>query len=112
MDVPEESQAQKYLNSGQQCLEFGNYSIALHYFEQAIATNPNSVEAWDEKAATLRKLGRYEEAIATSEKAILLRVNVVETKAHFWLSKSKLQVSRGDLKEAITRACFKIITTE
>jgi CHAT domain-containing protein/tetratricopeptide (TPR) repeat protein len=101
MDATEESQAQEYLNSGQQCLEFGNYSIALHYFEQAIALNPELAEAWEGKAATLRKLGRHEEAIATSEKAIALRMNIVGSNADFWFEQGNIQLFAEDFEEAL-----------
>jgi CHAT domain-containing protein/Flp pilus assembly protein TadD len=102
MDAPEESQAQKYLNSGQQCLEFGNYSIAIHYFEQAITLNPELAEAWEGKAATLRKLGRHEEAIAASEKAIALRMNVVGNNAEFWFEQGNTQLFTGNFEGALT----------
>jgi tetratricopeptide (TPR) repeat protein/CHAT domain-containing protein len=101
MDVPEVSQADQYLNSGKQCLEFGNYSIALNLFEQSIALNPELAEAWDGKAATLRKLGRHEEAIAASEKAIALRINVVCNNARFWFDQGVLQLKAENFEAAI-----------
>jgi CHAT domain-containing protein/Flp pilus assembly protein TadD len=101
MNTPELTQAEKYLNSGQQHLDFGIFPIALNCFEQAIALNSELAEAWDRKAATLRKLGRHEEAIAASEEAIALRMNVIENNAVFWLIQGHLQVGSGDLEAGI-----------
>jgi tetratricopeptide (TPR) repeat protein/CHAT domain-containing protein len=101
MDVPEVSQADQYLNSGKQCLEFGNYSIALNLFEQSITLNPGLAEAWEAKAATLRNLGRYEEAIAASEKAIALQMHFVENNAGFWLDQGCSLFDIGDFEAAI-----------
>jgi tetratricopeptide (TPR) repeat protein len=102
MNAPEVSQAEQYLNSGHRYLEFGNYSTALHYFEQAIALNPELAEAWEGKASTLRQLGRHEEVIAASEQAIALRTHVVENNAWFWCNQGKFQFKAGDFEEAIT----------
>jgi CHAT domain-containing protein/tetratricopeptide (TPR) repeat protein len=114
MDVSEVSQADQYLNSGKQCLEFGNYSIALNLFEQSIALNPDLAEAWEGKAATLRRLERHEEAIPASEKAIALLINViqvVQNDAEFWLDQSNLQFAAGDFEGAII-SCDKAVKVQ
>jgi tetratricopeptide (TPR) repeat protein len=95
------SQAKEYLNSGQQNLDSGNYLIALFCFEQAIALNPDLAEAWEGKAATLRKLGRHEEAIAASEEAIALRMCVVGNNARFWFDQGIFQFESGNFEGAI-----------
>jgi CHAT domain-containing protein/tetratricopeptide (TPR) repeat protein len=102
------SQAEEYLYSGQQNLEFGNHLIALFYFEQAIALNTELPEAWEGKASTLRQLGRYEEAIPASEKAIALRIDIVQNNADFWFIQGYLQKNAEDFEQAITyfnKAC-------
>jgi tetratricopeptide (TPR) repeat protein len=95
------SQAKEYLNSGQQNLDSGNYLIALFCFEQAIALNPDLAEAWEGKVAALRKLGRYEEAIAASEEAIALRMCVVGNNARFWFDQGIFQFESGNFEGAI-----------
>jgi CHAT domain-containing protein/Flp pilus assembly protein TadD len=95
------SQAEEYLNSGQQNLDTGNYLIAKFCFEKAIALNPELAEAWEGKAATLRKLGRHEEAIAASEKAITLRVSIAQQAASFWYTQGWLQLNVEDFEAAL-----------
>jgi tetratricopeptide (TPR) repeat protein len=101
MNAPEVSQAEQYLNSGHQYLGFGHYSIALSFFEQAIALNPELPEAWEGKASTLRQLGRYEEAITASEKAIILRTNVFEDNAQYRFKQGGFQFNAGDFEGAM-----------
>ena len=57
---------------GKDFLENGQDSEALGCFEQAIFLDPNDSELWNNKAVSLRSMGRYEEAIECFNKSLEL----------------------------------------
>lgn len=97
----ESRQFDEYLNSAEQNLQFGMNELALHWFEQAIALDSESIEAWTGKAEALRRLGRYEEAIRADETAIALQMNSIKFDAKFWFQKGINQDESGDFEGAI-----------
>ena len=56
-------------------LRSGRYLSALEQFNEIIAADPNSAEAWFNKGLVLRKSKRLSEAIAAYQKAVLLKEN-------------------------------------
>ncbi|MBD1822784.1 CHAT domain-containing protein [Cyanobacteria bacterium FACHB-DQ100] len=93
-------QTEEYLNSANQILQLGLYEFALRWFEQAIALDSESTDAWSGKAEALRKLGRYEEAIRADEKAIKIRMELINDPT-VWFSQGNQPYRAGDFKEAI-----------
>ena len=79
--LPHSQHVEGCLNCGRYYLELGSYEIALQWFEQAIAIDPQLVEAWDKKAETLRKLKRYEEAIEAQKKTVEILTNNIRESA-------------------------------
>ncbi|MER7864407.1 tetratricopeptide repeat protein [Amycolatopsis japonica] len=51
------------------------YEEALHWFDQALAIDGSNIETLVSKSATLRSLGRFREAEATLEPALLIKPN-------------------------------------
>ena len=64
------SQAYSLFLKGNDLLNLSKFDEAIKIFDQAIATDPASVTAWNGKGAALGMAGRYEEALACFEKAI------------------------------------------
>ncbi len=93
--------AEEWLALGRQQIEMGVYQAALESFDRAIALNPNLAEAWDGKGTAFRKLYRFEEAIAASEKAIKIRMNALVNDAEFWLNQGNQLYMAGDFEGAI-----------
>jgi tetratricopeptide (TPR) repeat protein len=73
--IEQENQAKLWLQKGESSLKNSNYEEALSFFEHAIATNPNDQEAWNKKASALQRLGRFNEAIEATNRAIILNNN-------------------------------------
>jgi len=55
---------------GNDLLNLSKYDEAIKFFDEAIATDPASVTAWNAKGAALGMAGRYEEALVCFEKAV------------------------------------------
>lgn len=64
------SQSYSLFLKGNDLLNLSKFDEAIKIFDQAIATDPASVTAWNGKGAALGMAGRYEEALACFEKAI------------------------------------------
>jgi Flp pilus assembly protein TadD len=60
------------IKKGKELLVEGNFEQALSYFEQALLMNQGSAEMWNLKGATLRSMGRYDEALECFNKALEL----------------------------------------
>jgi tetratricopeptide (TPR) repeat protein len=89
------------LEQAQQQLQFGFYELALISFEAAIAIDPESPTAWEGKATALKKLNRWNEAIAADEKAIALRANALQFDADFYYEQGNAKFGNGDFVGAI-----------
>ncbi|MCV6639068.1 tetratricopeptide repeat protein [Candidatus Albibeggiatoa sp. nov. NOAA] len=75
--------------------------FAAEYYEQVTIINPNNIKAWDIYGSSLHVLGRYEEAIASFEKAL-------EIDSHYkqaWFNKGNVLDDLDLYNEAIT--CYK-----
>ncbi|HEY3293950.1 MAG TPA: tetratricopeptide repeat protein [bacterium] len=66
------SQAQDFLRFGRQDMAHGLATSALYYFNESLALQPDSPDAWIGKARALERLKRYEEARAAADKAVQL----------------------------------------
>ena len=60
------------LEKGKHLLFEGNFEDALSHFEQAQVLEPKNPEIWNQKGATLRSLGRYDEALECFNKSLEL----------------------------------------
>jgi Flp pilus assembly protein TadD len=58
------------VKKGKRLLIEGNFEDALAYFEQALLLNQNDPDIWNQKGATLRSLGRYDEALECFNKSL------------------------------------------
>jgi len=70
LNAPTNSQLATLLCKGQTLLNLDQPEEALRRFEEAIALEPNSIEAWIKKGTALEKLQRIDEAIAAYDQAI------------------------------------------
>lgn len=52
--------------------EEGKYEEAVLYYDRAIEANPNSEDAWFNKAESLRMLGKYNESLQAFDNSIIL----------------------------------------
>ncbi len=64
------AQIEELVTKGKSCLEEGQFNDALAFFEQALLLNQNNPDLWNYKGATLRSLGRYEEAMDCFNKSL------------------------------------------
>lgn len=64
------SRAYSLFLKGNDLLNLSKYDEAIKFFDEAIATDPASITAWNAKGAALGMAGRYEEALVCFEKAI------------------------------------------
>ncbi|HTD66515.1 MAG TPA: tetratricopeptide repeat protein [Candidatus Limnocylindria bacterium] len=64
------SQLATLLGKGQTLLNLDKPEEALEHFEQAVALEPHSIEAWIKKGTALERLQRIDEAIAAYDQAI------------------------------------------
>lgn len=60
------------IKKGKTLLVEGNFEQALSYFEQAVLLDQNNAEIWNLKGASLRSLGRYDDALECFNKALEL----------------------------------------
>jgi tetratricopeptide (TPR) repeat protein len=67
--------ASDYLAQGDALYFQDKFQAAVDAYEQAIALQPNSHEAWINKGKALRRLGRYEEALSASTEAAAIKPN-------------------------------------
>jgi len=70
LNAPTNSQLATLLGKGQTLLNLDQPEQALERFEEAIALEPHSIEAWIKKGTALEKLQRIDEAIAAYDQAI------------------------------------------
>jgi tetratricopeptide (TPR) repeat protein len=64
------AEIQDLVTKGQSLLEDGKFNDALGFFEQALLLNQGDPNLWNKKGATLRSLGRYEEAMECFNKSL------------------------------------------
>lgn len=62
--------AQELLRKGTELLQARMLEEALSYFEQALLLDQKNADIWNKKGATLRSLGRYDEALECFNKAL------------------------------------------
>jgi tetratricopeptide (TPR) repeat protein len=62
-----------YFNRGVDFFYKSQYELALKAFEKVIELKPDHADAWNNKGATLDKLGRHEESLKAFEKVIELK---------------------------------------
>jgi tetratricopeptide (TPR) repeat protein len=53
----------------------GNYALAVQYYNNAISLDNNYAAAYAGKAKVLNQLGRYDEALAAADKALLIKTD-------------------------------------
>ena len=70
--------ATTHLNSeGFALLKSGKYNESLAYFDKALAINPNSFNALDNKATVLLRVGKYNESLPYFDKALAINPNFI-----------------------------------
>ena len=92
------------MSLGQQQLTLGFYLSALESFEREIALDETNLAAWEGKAAALKKLGRWGEAVEVEERLVEVRGlgNAdVKALAQQWFGSGAQKCGQGDLLEAI-----------
>ncbi len=60
------------VKKGKELLAEGDFEQALSYFEQAVLLDLKNAEIWNLKGATLRSMGRYDEALECFNRALEL----------------------------------------
>ncbi len=70
---------------------------SLQYLDKSININPQFAVAWNNKVIVLVRLGRYEEALATSDKSI----NINPQNADSWNNKGSVLDQLGRYEEAL-----------
>jgi len=72
VDVSKKELASSYYGIGSVLMDQKKYPSALEYFDQAINYNPDHYDAYQNKAVTLRRMGKYPESIEACKKTISL----------------------------------------
>ena len=102
MTPPQPQDAVTLFNQGIEQLQAGNYSVALTYFDSALAINPNDPNIWEKRASALQNLGNYAAALASN--TIALRFYSGDIKlfdAEAWFDQGNQQAMAGDFVGAI-----------
>ena len=60
---------------GERLANSGNYAQALDCFDKAVKMHPQNSAAWVFRAVVLIHLDRYEEAVASCNKALIIQPN-------------------------------------
>ena len=93
------------MSLGQQQLTHGLYSFALETFEREIALDETNLAAWEGKAAALKNLGRWGEAVEVEERLVEVRGRGIvwdaEVLAQQWYDAGFQKIRQGDLLGAI-----------
>ncbi|OLP16843.1 hypothetical protein BST81_19300 [Leptolyngbya sp. 'hensonii'] len=71
--LPESRDYELWYRQGESLASVGNYEGALVSFEAALKIRPESVAAWNFRAAMLIHLERYEDALSSSDRALNLQ---------------------------------------
>lgn len=87
-----------YTNSGDELLSLGKYEEAITNYDNALAVDPNYIQAINNKGIALADLGRYEEAIAHYDRALVIDPNYT----YALNSKGVSLADLGRYEEAIT----------
>ena len=71
-----------YIDKGNELFDEGKYDQAITYYDKALATDSNDIEALNDKGAALANLGKHEEAITYYDKVLPMThiTNMLETK--------------------------------
>lgn len=72
LPVTAEDSSDWYIKA-QNAATLGNYVTAVQYYENAISLSPNYASAYAGKALALNQLKRYDDAIASADKALLIK---------------------------------------
>jgi tetratricopeptide (TPR) repeat protein len=83
-------------NTGFDAYLKGDYPIALEYFNQSIAADPNYLRAWIDKGNVLVKLNRSEEAIMAYDAAL----SRAPERADVWNNRGETLMARGNYTAA------------
>lgn len=83
-------------NTGFDAFVRGNYSVALEYYNQSIAADPNYTRAWVDKGNVLMRLDRHQEAVLAYDGA-LARDNSL---AVVWNSRGEALMATGNYSDA------------
>jgi tetratricopeptide (TPR) repeat protein len=78
-------------NAGVNFTQGHQYEKALASFNQAIAIEPGYFEAWNEKADTLNRLGRYNESLQAVETALTINPDYVKG----WINRGAILYNMG-----------------
>jgi tetratricopeptide (TPR) repeat protein len=62
--------ADAWIKLGHEQLDTENYGAALIFFNQALTTDPENIDAWKGRAIALQKLGSIKEIVSVSNHAI------------------------------------------
>ena len=82
---------------GNECFDRCDYSIALHFYEQAIKIDPNNADTWNNKGLALYNLKKYNEAIESCDRAVKIDPN----NAHAWYNKGNALYALRKYNEAM-----------
>ncbi len=75
----------------------GNYDRAIEFYNQALASDPTSAEAWLNLAASYESLGQLEKALATYQRSLEFRPGYVKAQR----SIARVLVGLGRLDDAV-----------
>jgi len=91
-----------------QLIKQNDFEVALDYAERAIQIDPSNENCYKQKIRALNKLERFNDALATAEKALLLFPNY----PYFQSVKGWLHYEKGDLNNAIVFLEKAIVNTK
>lgn len=84
-----------YIRYGDEAMFKGEFEKAVHYYEKALESQPESAKAWHAKANALETLGKYEEALSCYDTAL----KCDEGDAECWFNKGITLKKLGRLKD-------------
>jgi len=103
--LAETDNATQFYNRGSQTASAGDYAGAIALFDQALASNTTQISksdtlmyVYNDKAAALTDLGKYDEAVKTAEQGLALYKN----SPGLWNNKGYALYKQGKFNDAIT----------
>jgi len=95
--TPAEIKALLLYQEGRQLADKQQFEAAIAHYTQAVDSKPNYYQAWSDRAATLKRVGRDQEAVESCDRALELKPR----EFHLWYQRGLLLRRLGHSEEAI-----------